>query len=195
MNIVADAKDYSEDLKMQGFVILVVAAVVLLVVPAYLLVSPPDFLSRERPAIVLAAGGAVIVLLTLAMVLKGKGMLFKIPAKFYDAAVLVQPSLGFKPAMIPYSEMASLELWWGLRYKRASRGCSVLSAHYSISSVETFADKESLRRFASSVRPVLEANGLRLSSADEDAGSLHYVFHKDIRRRGRPLAPSQLAPP
>ncbi len=194
MNTVADAKDYSADLRLQGLVILVVAALVLLVVPAYLLVSPPDYLSHERPAIVLAAGGAVVVLLTLAAVLKGKGMLFKIPAKFYDEAVLIQPAIGIKPVVVPYKEIASLEIWWGLSYKRASRGCSVLSAHYSVNSVETFPDKESLRRFAEKVRPALEASGLKLSSADEDAVSLHYVFHRDIRRKGRTGAGGAWAP-
>ncbi len=188
MNLIADAKDYSLDMRSEGLLILVVATVVLLAVPAYLLVSPPDFLSHERPAIVLAAGGAVVVLLTLAAVLKGKGMLFKIPAKFYDEAVLIQPAIGIKPALVPYKEIASLELWWGLSYKRSSRGCSVLSAHHSVGSVETFPDKESLRKFAEKVRPALEASGLKLSSADEDAVSLHYVFHRDIRRRARPDA-------
>ncbi len=188
MNLIADASGSSSDLRMQGFIALAVATVVLLSVPLYLLVSPPDFLARERPAIVLAAGGAVIVLLTLGMVLKGKGMLFKIPLRFYDEALLIQPVLGLNPAIVPYREIASLELWWGLPYKRAPRGCSVLSTHYSVTSVETFTDKESLRKFAEKVRPVLEQSGLKLSSADDEAGSLHYTFHRDIRKRGRPGA-------
>jgi hypothetical protein len=183
MNLISDASAYSEDLRFRGFAILMVAAAAFIIVLAYLFVAPPDFLAHAKPAVALAALGALIVLFTLGLLLKGRGMLFKVPLKFYDEAVMVQPALGMRPVVIPYAEIASLELWWGLPYKKTARGCSVLSARQSVTSVEAFPDKESLRRMAEAVRPTLEQNGLKLSSAEEEAGSLHYTFHRDVGRR------------
>ena len=90
-----------------------------------------------------------------------------------------------RPLVVPYREIVSLELWYGLGYKRVSRGSSALSSKYSVTSVEAFSDKESLRRLAEKVRPALEANGLKLATADDEAGSLHYTFHRDVGRKAR----------
>ena len=195
MELIDDAAGYSTDLRLRGFAIISLATVLLIVIPTYLLAAPPDFLSHERPAIFLAAGGALIVLCTLALVLKGKGMLFKIPLKFYDEAMLIQPVLGMRPVIIPYKEIASLELWHGLGYKRVGSGCYVLSSRNSVTSVEVFKDKQSLMAFLGKIRPALEKSGLRMSPPDEEAGSLHCTFHRDVgRRRPRGEAASPWAP-
>lgn len=186
MELIADAAGYSEDLKFRGFVIIMAAAAAFIIASIYLMVAPPDFLAHARPAVFLAAGGGLIVLATLGLVLKSRGMLFKVPLKFYDEAVLIQPVLGMRPVLVPYREIASLEIWYGLGYKRVSRGSSVLSSRYSVTSVEAFPDKESLRKLAEKARPALEASGLKLASADDEAGALHYTFHRDVGRKARP---------
>ncbi len=185
MELVADSSGSASDLRFRGFVIIMAAGAIFIIGSVYLMVAPPEFLAHARAAVFLAAGGALIVLATLGLALKGKGMLFKVPLKFFDEAVLIQPVLGLRPVIVPYKEIASMELWHGLGYKRVGSGCSVLSSRYSVTSVEPFKDKESLRALAEKVRPALESSGLKLKTAEDDAGSLHYVFQRDVGRRAR----------
>ena len=144
-------------------------------------------LFRATSVVLLWTAGALIFLGVLVLYLQNKGMLFKIPLKFYDEGVQIQPLLAMKPKMVPYEEISSLELWYNVGYLRTKSGSSLLSSKVSVTSVENFPDKESIKRFVEQVRPVLESKGLKMKAPDEEAQSLQFVFHRDIGKR-RPLS-------
>ncbi|HSB47588.1 MAG TPA: hypothetical protein VLD37_06250 [Candidatus Bilamarchaeum sp.] len=182
--IVIDGREYSDDLSFGGLVVLALAVLLLFVLPFYLYVSPPDFLARAKPVVVLAGIGGFIVLITLALFLQNRGMLFKVPLRFMEERLQIQPIFSLAPKLVPYEDISELELWFGLPYRRAARGCSILSAKYgSVTSVETFPSRERLKAFAEAVRPFLEKRGLRMKMAEEDAHSLRVVFLRDVRKK------------
>ncbi|MFN7991690.1 MAG: hypothetical protein U0R44_06040 [Candidatus Micrarchaeia archaeon] len=187
MRLIMDGKDFSADLRLPGFIFICMAGIVLIVFPLVLLVSPPRMFAGAVPAVMIGAIGAVIVLLMLGIYLKSRGMLFKLPLRVFDEGVMIQPIMGLKPAMIPYQDIASMEIWFGLGYKKAVCGCSILSFKGSVHSVETFRDKEDLRRFVDGFRLTMENNGLKMKPPEEEAGSLHFVFQRDVVKR-RPAA-------
>lgn len=182
--IALDARDYSSDLSFRGLMILSAAVLLLFVLPLYLYFSPPDFLKSARPAVVVAGVGGFLVIITLALFLQNRGMLFKVPLKLHDKMVQIQPIFSLGPRMVPYEDISELEFWYGLPFRRAVRGSSILSARYgSITSVETFKSKERLMAFAEGARPILESKGLKMRKPEEDPGSLHIVFLRDVRKR------------
>jgi hypothetical protein len=182
--IILDGKDFSSDTRLQGLIVLALAVLLLFVLPLYLYYSPLEFLRLARPVVIFAGFGGFIVLLTLALFLQNRGMLFKVPLKFHDKAVQIQPIFSLGPKLVPYDEISEMEFWYGLSYRRASRGCYILSARYgSITSVETFPGKEKLKAFMAEVRPILEGKGMKMKNPQEDAGSLQVVFLRDVRKR------------
>jgi hypothetical protein len=182
--IVLDGKDYSSDLRLNGLIALALAVLLLFVLPLYLYVSPPEFLARAKPVVLLAGIGGVIVLLTLALFLQNRGMLFKMPIRFHEEKVQIQPIFSLAPKLVPYEGISEIEFWYGLPYRRAARGCSILSARYgAITSVETYPSKEKLTAFAAAVRPLLEKKGMKMRPPEEDLGSLRIVFLRDVRKR------------
>ena len=178
--IVADAKDYSSDLFVRGAAILALSGAMLIF--SIYFVSGLSGGSAILPVLVI---GSVLFLLTLFLFLKGRGMILHTPLRLSDEGVLIQPASGFHPVLVPYNDIASVELWWGLSYRRASRGCSVLSyRHGSVASVETF-EREPLKKFIDSIKPLLEKKGLMLRHSDEDARSSYFAFQRDVAQKAK----------
>lgn len=179
--IVTDAKDYSADLSARGISILAASGAVLIIV-IYLVSTLPG----GAPILPVMAICSAVFLLALFLFLRGRGMVMHTPLRLNDDGVTLRSVARFRPAHVPYPDIASLELWWNVPYLRTSRGCSVLSyAHGSITSVETF-DRESLKRFVEAARPFLEKKGLKLRHSEDDGRSLLYAFQRDVKKKAVP---------
>jgi hypothetical protein len=107
-------------------------------------------------------------------------MLFKMPLRFHEKALQIQPLFSIGSRLVPYDDISEIEFWYGQNYRRAGRGCSVLSKrHGSITSVETFAGREKFKAFIAQARPILEGKGMRLKIV-EDTYSIQAVFLRDV---------------
>jgi hypothetical protein len=182
MKLIADCREFSDDMSLMGFSSLLIATLLAIVLSVFIFVTPS--LSLLAP---IWAAGSVIVVVTLALFLKHRGLIFKVPMKVFEEGLLVQPAMGLKPRVIEFDDVASVELWWGLPYRKTARGCSVLSfRHGTLTTVETFHGKESLKRFAEAIRPALEAHGLRMKPPAEESDSMEFVFQRDVGHHNRP---------
>jgi hypothetical protein len=180
MKLVADSKDYSSDKRALSFALLFCFALPLMFAPLYLLVAP-GALNVPKQAIFALLLGGIALIVFLGVYLKGKGILFKVPLKAFAEGLLIQPAMGFRPLVVPYEDVASIELWCGSA-GRINAGCAILSGkHGSIKSVENFTDGNSLKAFAERIGPALEDAGFRTESAEEGASSARYVFRKALR--------------
>ncbi|MEW6723082.1 MAG: hypothetical protein AB1324_07500 [Candidatus Micrarchaeota archaeon] len=181
--IVIDARDYTSDLSFQGFAVMVAAAMLSIILSIYLIVGNPSFLTRAEPVSYVWAIGSAIVVATLILVLKGKGMLFRLPLRCMEDSILIQPVMGIRPRKLAYKDLASFEVWHNLGYRKVRSGASALTfRHGAVTSVEPFPDKDSVRRFAEGLKPVLEKNGMSMKTFEE-ADSLHFMFQRDVRKR------------
>ena len=192
MTLVADARKFSSDSSFIGFMILVISVIALFVVPRYVMATLPPDLMRIKPAIVAASGGAIIVLLTIGLYLKGLGIIFKFPVRFFREGLIIQPATSLSPRFIPYEDITSIELWQGISYKRFNGGVRVSTrSGVNASSVERFASAEKAMEFLEAVRPALESSGLQLREKEEGFGPIRYLFRRELRI---PF-PAPLAPP
>lgn len=171
MNLIAQAGEYSTDRSAYGFIILALAMLPLISFPLYVMYSPG--LGQAGPAAAAFLVCSIALLAFLALFLKGRGMLFRLPIRAYDRGILMQPAMRIRPILVPYAEISSIEFWRG-RQGGLHSGCELRSAaHGTIRSVESFRDDESLSAFISRIRPALEENGLLMS---EPQGG--FVFRK-----------------
>jgi hypothetical protein len=184
MKLVADVKDYSADRKGIGFVLLVFSTLLLFVLPFYLVAQPPGFLRGLKPVIMAEGAGCFVFLIMLAVFMKSRGMLFKVPLRVYDESVLIQPALSLAPRMIPYARISSIELW----YESGCSGCAVQALPEGrVKSVECFSSRQKAKDFTDSIRPAMESSGFTMK-AEEDARSFRAMF-----RKTRAAAPSSFA--
>ena len=180
MKLILDAKKFSSDLRLRGFILLTLSAFLLIVLSIYLITNTPSQLTNAHPVVYVWTVGFFVFFLVFAIFLKTHGMLFNIPLKFFDKAIQLQPVFSITPKSVKYTEITSIELWYGLSYRKSTRGCSILSSDGSFMSVETFSDKESLKKLVEEIRPLLE--GLRLK-VDEEETSIVYTFLRDLRTK------------
>lgn len=180
MKLVADSRDYSSDRRALSFALLFCFALPLMLAPLYLLVAP-EALNVPRPAVFALLLGGIGLIVFLGVYLKGKGILFKVPMKAFEEGILIQPAMGFRPLVVPYGDISSMELWCGPSGK-IKAGCAILSGKQgTIKSVENFSDARALKAFAERIGASLEGAGFRTESAEEGADSARYVFRKALR--------------
>ncbi len=180
MNLVADSSDYSKDQRAISFALLFCLAMPLMLAPLYMLVAPGAFSIPAQASLALLFGGITLIFF-LGIYLKGRGILFKVPLKAFEEGLLIQPAMGLRPAVVPYKDISSIELWCG-REGKMRAGCAVLSqTHGRIRSVENFTDASSLKSFAERIGTALENAGFRTESAEESQDSARYVFKRSTR--------------
>lgn len=180
MKLVADSKDYSSDKRALGFTLLLCLSIPLMFAPLYLLVAP-SMLGIPAPAALAILLGGLVLLVFLGVFLKGRGILFKVPMKAFVEGMLIQPAMGFRPIVVPYGDISSIELSCGEPGKLKA-GCTLLSGKYGkVRSVENFTDADTLKAFAEKIGPALEDAGFRTESAEESATSARYIFRKSLR--------------
>jgi hypothetical protein len=185
MKLVSDAKAYSEDRNLLGFVLLGVSVLILFVFPLFLIAAPPQGLSGFQPALVAEAAGSIVVLFALALFLKGKGLILKVPLRVYEEGVLIQKAMSSVPEIVPFRNVSSIEFF----LSPAGAGCLVISLDGNYRSVENFTGAARIKEFVLSVGPALALAGFA-KSVEENGGSFRASFRKSLVTSALSRAPS-----
>ncbi|MFH0884173.1 MAG: hypothetical protein V1861_00500 [Candidatus Micrarchaeota archaeon] len=183
MKLVADSKDFSSDKRALGFTLLLCLSIPLMFAPIYLLVAP-SVLGIPAPAALAILLGGLALMLFLGVFLKGRGILFKVPLRVFEEGLLIQPAVGLRPFLVPYSDISAVELFYGAEGK-VKNGCMVLSGQYGkIKSVENFTDAMALKSFTMAIEPFLMRNSFKMEINEEKGLTARFVFRRGSDRSG-----------
>ncbi|MEW6748198.1 MAG: hypothetical protein AB1295_00615 [Candidatus Micrarchaeota archaeon] len=180
MELIADAASFSSDNRFNGFMLLSLLSTPLFIISFYLLISPPELFADAKPAALAFVIGSFFVLLLLCLFLKTRGLIFKVPLRIYDGGILIQSTAHIRPKLVRWQDLTSLELWEGLSYMKTKGGSIALTSEGEVKTVELFKDKEALKTFVKTVRPVMEGHGLKMAAEDEGGSHYSATFRRSI---------------
>jgi len=178
MRLLLDAKDYTQNLNILGYALLVMLFLFFLFVN--LLVFIFSFSPGENaPSLFETIPETMLAFLVTAIVFKLRGVIFKVPLRIYDEGIEFQPSLlSIRPAFVPFNDVQSIGFKheYGLARRESAWTVHTLSSWYSRD--ENFHDKEEFGKFMEKATPILISHGLRLKYSRQEKGLLEFAFER-----------------
>ena len=168
--MLADAKDYSSDLRWLGYLAVGILAFVIGGVSlVYLLAHGPT-----TYALTWGCLGSSVVLLLSILTFHSLGVLSYAPLKVYDEGVEIQD--GSKRTIVEFEDIKSLNIYISWSSRSVSRECEIktISGKF-LSSKGYFSDKKKLAAFIDKIQPILKEKGFSVEK-EEDRRYLGFKF-------------------